>query len=80
MTIKTHHDSTGLDRLDVRTHPARDAAHFRRILAARKAVADAEQELRDAVHAAREAGDSWTVIGAALDTSRQAAYQRFGRD
>lgn len=80
MTIKTHHDSTGLDRLDVHTHPARDAAHFRRILAARKAVADAEQELRDAVHAAREAGDSWTVIGAALGTSRQAAYQRFGRD
>jgi len=54
--------------------------HFRRILAARKAIADAEQELRDAVKAARDAGDSWTVIGAALDTTRQAAFQRFGRD
>lgn len=79
MATKTHNDSTGLDQLDVRTHPARDAAHFRRILAARKAMADAEQELRDAVDEARRAGDSWTVIGAALDTTRQAAYQRFGR-
>lgn len=79
MAIKTHNDSTGLDQLDVRTHPSRDAAHFRRILAARKALTDAEQELRDAVNDAREAGDSWTVIGAALDTTRQAAYQRFGQ-
>ena len=75
---KADHDSTGLDQLDVTTHPARDAAHFRRILAARKDLATAEQELRDAVHAARDAGDSWTVIGAALDTTRQAAQQRFG--
>lgn len=80
MTIKTRSDSTGLDQLDPTTHPARDAEHFRRILAARKAIADAEQELHDAVKAARDAGDSWTVIGAALDTTRQAAFQRFGRD
>ena len=38
---------------------------------------------RDAVHfrriqAARDAGDSWTIIGAALNTTRQAAQQRFG--
>lgn len=71
--------STGLDQVDVDTHPARDAAQFRRILAARKSIADAEQELRDAVRDAREAGDSWSMIGAALDTTRQAAYQRFGR-
>lgn len=80
MTIKTSPEATGLDTLDPATHPARDAVHFRRILAARQQVADAEQELRDAVNAAREAGDSWTVIGAALDTTRQAAYQRFGKD
>lgn len=71
-------DDTGLDALDPSQVPARDAVHFRNIIAARKKVADAEQELRDAVHAARDAGDSWTVIGAALDTTRQAAYQRFG--
>ena len=80
MTIKTRNDTTGLDQLESTTQPARDAVHFRRILAARKAIADAEQELRDAVKAARDAGDSWTVIGAALETTRQAAFQRFGRD
>jgi hypothetical protein len=31
------------------------------------------------VHAARAAGDSWTVIGAALGVSKQAAQQRFSR-
>lgn len=76
--LRTDPDHTGLDQLDVATHPARDAAGFRRIIAARQNLADAEQELRDAVHAARKAGDSWTVIGAALETTRQAAQQRFG--
>lgn len=76
--LKADHDHSGLDQLDVPTHPARDAADFRRIIAARQNLAAAEQELRDAVQAAREAGDSWTIIGAALDTSRQAAQQRFG--
>lgn len=68
----------GLDSLDPATTPARDAVHHRRIVAAREARDTAEAELREAVKAAREAGDSWTVIGAALDTSRQAAFQRFG--
>lgn len=68
-----------LDHIDPSTHPARDAVHFRRIIAAREGLAAADKELRDAVAAAREAGDSWTLIGAALETSRQAAQQRFGR-
>jgi hypothetical protein len=72
-------DDTGLDQLDPATGEARDASHFRRIIAARRNIEAAEQELRDAVAAAREAGDSWTVIGAALETSRQNAFQRFGR-
>ena len=76
--LKADHDRTGLDQLDPATHPARDAASFRRIIAARQNLAVAEQELHAAVAAAREAGDSWTVIGAALDTTRQAAQQRFG--
>ena len=77
----THYDDelTALDAINPQTHPARDAQHFRRILAARQGVEDAEAELRNAVAAAREAGDSWTIIGAALDTTRQNAYQRFGR-
>lgn len=78
--LKTDRDATGLDQLEVASHPARDATHFRRIIAARQDLATAEQELHDAVRAAREAGDSWTVIGAALDTTRQAAQQRFGSD
>jgi hypothetical protein len=76
-TINTEIDA--LDAITSATHPARDAVHFRRIIAARKAVLAAEDELRAAVVAARDAGDSWTIIGAALDTTRQAAYQRFGR-
>lgn len=75
---RSDHDRTGLDELDVASHPARDAAHFRFILAASENLAAAEKELRQAVHAAREAGDSWAAMGAALDTSRQAAQQRFG--
>jgi hypothetical protein len=80
MAIRTRNDQSGLDGLDATTSSARDAVHFRRIIKAREALAEAEQELRDAVHAAREAGDSWTIIGAALDTTRQAAQQRFGSD
>lgn len=72
-------DTTGLQELDPATTPARDATNFRRIIAARKQIAEAEAELRAAVKAARDAGDSWTVIGAALDTTRQAAFQRFGQ-
>lgn len=72
-----HADDTGLDSLDPTTTPARDAQHFRRIIAANKSLAAADQELRDAVAAARAAGDSWTVIGSALGTTKQAAQQRF---
>lgn len=69
----------GLDQVGPETHVSRDATNFRRIVAARTGVAEAEAELRAAVQAARDAGDSWAVIGAAMDTTRQAAYQRFGR-
>lgn len=69
----------GLDTLDPAATPARDAAGFRRIITARKRLTEAEAELQAAVDAARAAGDSWSIIGAALDTSRQAAQQRFGR-
>ncbi|MBK8445552.1 MAG: hypothetical protein IPL41_02215 [Micropruina sp.] len=70
-------DFAGLDQLDAAMSPARVAVHFRRILAAREGITAAEQELRDAVKAARDAGDSWTVIASALDRTRQAAQQRF---
>ena len=79
MTKLRKKDDTGLDDLDPSVVEVRDAVHFRRIIAARKRIDEAEAELRAAVAAAREAGDSWMVIGVALDTTRQAAYQRFGR-
>lgn len=67
-----------LESVTPETHPARDAIHYRRIIAARENVAVAQQELRDAVQAARDAGDTWVMIAAALDTSKQNASQRFG--
>lgn len=79
MTDTKRRSDDGLDTISPATHPARDAQHFRRIIAARAGIADAEAELRAAVAAAREAGDSWAVIGAALDTTRQAAFQRFAK-
>ena len=42
-------------------------------------VRDAEATLRDAVDVARAAGHTWQEIGNLLGTSRQAAFQRFGR-
>lgn len=77
MRLKKRNDDTGLDALSPES--LRDASHFRRIIAATKGIDAAEQELRDAVTAARAAGDSWTVIGAALGTTKQAASQRFGK-
>ncbi len=67
-----------LDDLDPATVTARDAVHFRRILAAQDGVMRADRELRDAVRAAREAGDSWLSIGVALGVTKQAAQKRFG--
>ncbi len=74
-----HQDDTGLDSLDPSTPTGADASHFRAIITARKAVEQADDDLRAAVRAARDAGDTWTTIGLALDTTRQAAYQRFGQ-
>lgn len=78
MTMKTTKDETGLD--SVAPESLRDASHFRRIIAARKALEAAQQELREAVAAARSAGDSWTVVGAAMGTTKQAAFQRFAHE
>ena len=47
-----------LDKLDPEAVATRDATHFRRIVAAQDGVQRADRELRDAVRAARDAGDS----------------------
>jgi hypothetical protein len=66
-----------LDSLDPAQLGFRDASHVRAIITANDALAAAEENLREAVAKARAAGDSWTVIGAALGTSKQAAHERF---
>jgi hypothetical protein len=68
-----------LDSIEPDPANARDASHIRRIIAAAGACETADAELRAAVAAARAAGDTWDAIGVALGTSRQAAYQRFGK-
>jgi hypothetical protein len=51
------------------------------VLAAEAARRRAELDLREAVGAARRAGQSWSAIGAILGVTRQAAQQRFdGRE
>lgn len=74
----TIHDETGLETLDPSAARGVDAQHFRRIIAANEHLSAAEAELHDAVTAARNAGNSWTIIGAALGVTKQAAQQRFG--
>lgn len=66
-----------LDSISPESHPARDATHFRRIVVATKALRSAEIGLRQAVEAARDAGDSWTIVGAALGMTPYAAQRRF---
>lgn len=49
------------------------------VAAAQDRARDAEEALRQAVEQARTAGHTWQEIGDVLGTSRQAAFQRFGR-
>ncbi len=56
----------------------RDGSFLRKISAAKNAKENAEQVLEKAVLAAREAGDSWTMIGLALGTSKQNAFRKYG--
>lgn len=66
------------DTVDAGTSPTRIETAWRRIAAARAASESADAELRAAVEQGRAVGYSWAVIGSALSTSRQAAFQRFG--
>lgn len=69
---------TGLEDLEPARNPSRDAVHFRRIVTAQRRVDEACEESARAVASARAAGDSWTVIGAALGVSKEAVRKRFG--
>lgn len=67
-----------LRSLPPRTLVTRHAtADFNRVVDAAAAVEAAEIRLQEAVARAIHAGGSWAMVGAALGTSRQNAYQQF---
>lgn len=66
-----------LDSVDPAELEAENTDDLRAIAVALASVADAEEQLRDAVVAARLGGRSWGRISMALGVSRQAARQRF---
>jgi len=59
-------------------HPAA-GSELAAVAAARELAATADAALQLAVDRARSAGQSWRGIGEVLGTTRQAAFQRFGR-
>ena len=80
MTAAKYTIDTGLDSLELTRDDLRDASRFRGIIAARKAEDASEGKLRDAVRGAREHGESWNVIGTALEMSRDEARRLYGTD
>ncbi|MBX3194803.1 MAG: hypothetical protein KF727_06845 [Microbacteriaceae bacterium] len=78
LTSETAAAREWLDALDPGDPRVRDGRHLREIMSAREGLAVAEARLRDAVAAARRAGDSWTAIGLALGTSKQNAHRKYG--
>jgi hypothetical protein len=66
----TKHRTDGCTPDPAASTSPRSAERLRRIIAARAGVEESNAELRAAVRAAREAGDSWAMIAAALDTAR----------
>jgi hypothetical protein len=75
---QTNHDravDAFIDSIDPET--MQDAKHIRAIALARQNMLHAEAALVDAVRDARAAGDSWTMIGIALRTSKQNAHRKF---
>lgn len=79
MPLKTEPGNNDfIDSIDPST--IRDGSHRREIAAAKNAVESSQEQLRRAVRNARAAGDSWTMIGIALGTSKQNAYRKFGKE
>jgi hypothetical protein len=66
-------------RAQERPEPPGGGSPLAAIASARQLSAAAEAALQQAVDRARAAGHSWREIGEVLQTSRQAAFQRFGR-
>jgi len=67
-----------LDSLNPDVGELDDPVELRRIGLAVRGVEAAQEELSDAVAAARAKGRPWSQIGMVLGVSRQAAQERFG--
>lgn len=76
-TIKKDGVEAWLDSLDLDKSQMRDGSNLAKIGAALTAVEEADANLDRAIAEARAAGDSWTAIGIALGTSRQAAHRKY---
>lgn len=61
----------------MRDKPLRDGTHLRAVAAARKIVEEAEAMLVESIRTALAAGDSWTMVGLALHTSKQNAHRKY---
>jgi hypothetical protein len=76
-------DATARQVLDAAARLAgqlgRAGAPLAAVTAARELSATADAALQESVDRARAAGHSWREIGDVLETTRQAAFQRFGR-
>lgn len=66
------------DELDPATARVEDLSDLRAIAEADAAVRHEQARLTEQVARARGRGRSWSIIGAILGVSRQAARQRFG--
>lgn len=66
-----------IDSIDPAT--MRDGKYLRQITHALNNRDAAETELVDAIRAARQAGDSWTMIGLMLHTSKQNAHRKYAK-
>ena len=67
-------EATAVDAVAAISSSPATAERMCRIIAARAGVDQSNAELRAAVRAAREAGDSWATIAAALDTARGTSH------
>ena len=65
------------DSLDPETLEVEDLSDLQAVAVASEAVQADEARLYSAVRAAREHGQSWNQLAAALGVTRQAARQRF---
>ena len=66
-----------LEDYEPKLEDRRDPLYLQALRAAVQLRAEAEQQIADAVAAARGGGYSWALIGAQLGTSGQAARERF---